>query len=347
MSAQESAKEQTTVAAGRKAPYTTVPDWVILHPDLDPQAKALYAVLAMHVNVSREDGVAWPAQLSQAKILGYSRRQSVVPYITQLERVGAITTETWTRPEGTKGIRYYVHQTPPPGFTGDHTVAEYYKRVDGAKVQEDAPVPTLARLRTSVTATPAAKDAPSTPTPAKKAAAKKATAKAPAKRAAAKERTEEEIKLDKRANAGANLWWEEAKERVEQKRMTKLIGTAKQRSSKFLALRGLIRGALEVYTAEQILAALRELNVWIPSVPQFDVALGRQDGVAPAARPGARAPIFKNEQWQNPAPGEGGHEAPAGPDASVFGVRIDSDDDEPNGVLMPDVFGVTFDDDAA
>lgn len=150
-------------------------------------------------------------------------------------------------------------------------------------------------------------------------AAKKTT---PAK--AAKEKSPAELELDQRAHKGAQLWWDEhAPALVEAKQMTRLTGTPRQRSSKFLALRGMIRGALAAeYDPRQILAALKELKLWLPSAQQFDAALGRQDGVQGKAggRRGVQ-PIFKNDQWQPDEPEKGA--APTAPDLDVFGVQTD------------------------
>ncbi|KIF04164.1 hypothetical protein PL81_20360 [Streptomyces sp. RSD-27] len=306
--------EQYQLAAGRKAPYTTIPDWITVHEDLDPQAKAVYGVLAMHVNVSRRDNVSWPTRLTIAQMLNWNREQSPDKYIQQLEAVGAIDTEPMTRPNGAKGKLYVVHQTPPPGFTGPVTVADWYDR-KRAQLAKAGPAPGPGRPRNPV----APASAPET-SPTKKATAAKKTTAAKA----AKEKTPEEVALDQRAQKGAQLWWDEkAPVLVEAKQMTRLTGTSRQRSSKFLALRGMIRGALAAqYESRQILDALEELKLWLPSAQQFDAALGRQDGVQ--GRAGGRRgvqPIFKNDQWKPDAPEKGA--VPTAPDLDVFGVQPD------------------------
>ncbi|WP_260614840.1 hypothetical protein [Streptomyces sp. WAC05292] len=313
--------EQYEVVAGRKAPYTMVPHWITLHEALDPQAKAVYDVLAMHVNQSRQDDVVWPTRSTIAEMLGWSREQSPDKYIQQLEAVGAIDTEAFTRPNGAAGKKYIVHQTPPHGFKGATTVAEWYRRKRQA-LAAAGPARTPGRPRKAVAPAPAPDD---TDTP-KPSTAKKATAKkAPAKKATAKkERTEAEVLLDQRAQKGAQIWWDErAPAHVEAKQMSRLTGTPQQRSRKFLALRGMIRGALAVnYDPRQILDALEEMKLWVPSAQQFDAALGRQDGVQTKAtgRRGAQ-PIFKNDQWKADPPAE--DETPSAPDLDVFGVEAD------------------------
>ncbi|MGW7596293.1 hypothetical protein, partial [Streptomyces rubiginosohelvolus] len=80
--------EQIEIVIGRKAPFSMVPDWVSLYPasKSHPQyagkvvsatAKAVYNVLAMHVNVSRGDSACWPSRKTIAQMLGFSREQSV------------------------------------------------------------------------------------------------------------------------------------------------------------------------------------------------------------------------------------------------------------------------------
>jgi hypothetical protein len=308
--------EQFEAVVGRKAPWTIVPDWITLHDDLEPQAKAVYGVLAMHVNVQAKDDAAWPSRKMIAEMLGWSREQSPDKYIKQLEAAGAIDTEPMTRPNGAKGKRYIVHQTPPPGYTGPTTVAEWYRRRREA-LATSGPAPTPGRPRRAAAAVKTSEQ----PKVAKKAAqARKTATPKPRKK------TPEEELLDQRADKGAHLWWDEiAPALVDAKKMPRLTGTPKQRSSKFLGLRGMIRGALEAeYEPEQILAALRELRVWLPSAPAFDAALGRQDGVQAQPSPGRGGqPIFKNDQWQQHER-TGDDDAPPAPSLDVFGVRTDA-----------------------
>ncbi|MFD0352993.1 hypothetical protein ACFVHW_04475 [Streptomyces sp. NPDC127110] len=334
--------DELEVKEGRTAPYTMIPHWIILHGQLDPQAKAVYSVLLMHVNRNRGDGLAWPTRKTIAQMLNWSREQSPDKYLAQLEAVGAIETELFTRHDGSAGIRYYVHQTPPAGYDGPTSLTEWRdrKRAEEAAAPARRPGrPRKAAARpvspTPISEAPAAatpvsdSEAPAAATPVtepaspKPRAAKKATAKRTGgpKAPAAEVKSEEEVLLDQRANKGAKLWWDEhAPALVDRKEMTRLTGTAKQRQGKFLALRGMIRGALAAnYDSRQILAALEEMKVWLPQAQQFDRALGRQDGVRtqPYGRRGAQ-PIFRNDQW---APDQDQDKVPSAPDLDVFGIE--------------------------
>lgn len=46
---------------GRRAPFTKVGDWVAL-AEVSRNAKALYWLLAAHVNQQREGSAAWPSR---------------------------------------------------------------------------------------------------------------------------------------------------------------------------------------------------------------------------------------------------------------------------------------------
>lgn len=352
----EDLDEQIEVVAGRKAPLTTVPDWVTLYPGSDkspmykgkilsPQAKAVYNVLAMHVNIDRGDGTCWPSRKTIAHILGFSREQSVDQYLDQLDAADAIDRQPITRPNGALGVRYIVHQTPPPGYDGEQNVGELYARLRAEQGRERTRLPGRPRK----TAAPAADPATPEPTaeetaeqapaakkaPAKKAPAKKATTakeapakKAPAKKAAAakppeREKTPEEIALDEKAHGGAEKWWQRAAEGVDQKVMRPLMGTAKQKSGYFLNLRTRIREALEAgYTEQQIWDALHEIREWSPAKREFDRALGRAAGIQTPSRPGARTPLFRNQQWQEGEPSQDASAPAAAPDLSAFGVEV-------------------------
>ncbi|MFB8025898.1 MULTISPECIES: hypothetical protein [unclassified Streptomyces] len=294
-------EEQMEIVAGRKAPFTMIPDWITLHSELDPQAKALYSVLAMHVNVQKQDQAAWPSRLIMAEILGWSREQTPDQYIQQLEAEGAIETEPFTRPNGAKGKRYYVHQTPPPGYTGPTTVAEWYKRKREALAMA-APTPKAGRPRKNAAALQSAKASPAVRTagddavvrPAKKTAAKKPAAK----RTATKEKTPEELALDKRAQDGADKWWKHAKGLAEAKQMKPLMGSPRQQSGYFLNLRTKIRDALAAdYDHVIIWRALVTLGEWSPAKREWETTLASLKGIPVPRRSGGRAPIFTNAQW--------------------------------------------------
>ncbi len=323
--------EQMEFVAGRKAPYTTVPDWITLHEGLDPQAKALYAVLAMHVNVSSKDDVAWPTRLTQAEILGWSREQSVDKYLDQLDVADAIDREAFTRDSGARGVRYYVHQTPPPGYEGPATIKEWYRRrreaIAAAKAVQRKP----GRPRKAVAEPSPESPAAVPPSPAaKKAAPKKAAAKQAApKKTVRKEKTPEEVLLDKRAADGAKLWWETvAPALVVAKKMGPLLADDRQKSGLYLSVRTRIREALKAgYDSRLILTGLENTGEWAPARRELDRELKRLTGVQVRGRGGTTGPIFTKEQWQAPASStEGAADAgPSAPDLDVFGVQLDDD----------------------
>ncbi|MFD4933440.1 hypothetical protein [Streptomyces virginiae] len=299
--------EQFEAARGRKAPYTTVPDWVILHPDLDPQALAVYCVLAMHVNVEKKDGIAWPSRLSIAQMLGWSREQSPDKYIQQLEAAGAIDTEPCTRPNGALGKRYIVHETPPPGFDGVTTNAEWYDRKRAAAI----PAPRAATPRKAVAAASGAK----------KSAAKKAAAK----KTVAIDKTPEELERDKKAQLGADKWWKAAKDMADNKQMKPLMGSKRQQSGYFLNLRTKIGDALAAgYDSHVIWAALLQLREWSPAKREWETTLAKLNGVSVPRRGGAssRAPLFTNEQWHAGEQGAQGTSSESSPTPDVPGLDV-------------------------
>jgi hypothetical protein len=130
--------EQLEIAAGRRAPYTQLGDWVALS-GIDSAAKALHWHLAMHVNQQRGDREVWPDRGTLAEFLGFSRPQSVDQYLDQLAGINAI--EVFQR-RYAGGLRarnvYLVHMEPPADYDGPRTLAEYYRRRRDAFDQDDA-----------------------------------------------------------------------------------------------------------------------------------------------------------------------------------------------------------------
>ncbi|MFI9052507.1 hypothetical protein [Streptomyces sp. NPDC053427] len=316
--------EQYEAVMGRKAPFTMVPDWITLHDELHPQAKAVYAVLAMHVNVSKKDDTAWPTRLTMAEMLGWTREQSPDKYLQQLEAAGAIDTEDWSRPNGARGKLYYVHQTPPAGYTGVTTVAEWYKRRREA-LAAAGPAPKPGRPRKDATELKAAKTAIAKKTTAARPADEKPVKKTAAKKTATKEKTPEELALDKKAQDGADKWWTTAKDLADKKKMKPLMGSKRQQSGYFLNLRTKIRDALDAgYDSRVIWRALEQLGEWSPAKREWETTLASLNGIPVGRRPSGRAPIFTNSQWT-----QGGDDpsapsvAPTTPDLSEYGFEDD------------------------
>ncbi len=118
----------------REAPgtYAQVPEWVAL-ADISPQALALYVRLRMHVNRSRDgSGVVWPGMEALAKMMGYSRRQSLRPHLTDLSRIGALDIR---RVEGRNGRRnvYVVHFLAHKGHEGPRSLSDFYDALHEAE----------------------------------------------------------------------------------------------------------------------------------------------------------------------------------------------------------------------
>ncbi|MGC4951020.1 hypothetical protein ACLQ2N_33120 [Streptomyces sp. DT224] len=259
--------EQIEIVVGRKAPFSMVPDWVSLYPasKSHPQyagkivsatAKFIYNVLAMHVNVTRGDSACWPSRKTIAQILGFSREQSVDPYLDQLDEADIIDREPITRPNGARGVRYIVHQTPPDGYKGDHSLDEYYRRrraLEAAKLTRPPGRPRKAE---------AAETGHSAPAPA--AVTKSA-----------------ESAVDELVRTAAAEWWAQAEELARQGSM-KPVGTDRQKERAQGNLTARIRDALDAgHDLELVKFVLRELREWGPAKAKFERALKTYQGKTP------------------------------------------------------------------
>jgi hypothetical protein len=117
---------EDTAAWGRQAPYTMAPDWVALSV-ISNTAKTLFWHIAMHINNARGDDAAWPGRATLARRLGLSRADKADRYIKELIVLGAIEKTERTRTDGGNLTNHYVvHQTPPPGYEGPHSLADAY-----------------------------------------------------------------------------------------------------------------------------------------------------------------------------------------------------------------------------
>ena len=125
--------EQIEIAAGRRAPYTQLADWVALS-GISDHAKALYWHLKMHVNVERGDFEVWPRKELLAAWMQIKQARRIDPYIDELVRIGAIEVYRRRYANGMRARnRYVVHDTPPPGYTGPTSLAEWYARHNSAE----------------------------------------------------------------------------------------------------------------------------------------------------------------------------------------------------------------------
>ncbi|MFD8533891.1 hypothetical protein ACFV0L_41430 [Streptosporangium canum] len=157
------ADEPMEMTPGRRAPFTIVPDWVMLS-GISAPAQALYVQAAMHINQKRGDEEVWPTREDLAARLGYKKPATVDPYIKELVELGAFDVYTRRFAGGMRARnRYVVHQDPPPGYTGPRSLADYYARKD-ARSDETAARPVV-RSSGLPTSAPADTGSPSQRTP--------------------------------------------------------------------------------------------------------------------------------------------------------------------------------------
>ncbi|WP_030372358.1 helix-turn-helix domain-containing protein [Streptomyces rimosus] len=258
--------EQFEVVVGRKAPFSMIPDWVTLYPGskshpmyrgkiLAPQAKAVYNVLAMHVNVASGDSSCWPSRKTIARILGFSREQSVDQYLDQLDDADAIDREPMTRPNGAKGIRYLVHQMPPAGFEGETNVGEHYKHRREEEAQKLSRGPGRPRkVKVQEAAEPDTDTKSGQPAPA-----------APP----------QETAVEAAARTVAEEWWAQAQDLTDQGHLHPLV-TEQQRERARTNLVTRIHDAMAAgHDVELIKLVLREIGEWGPAKAKFERMLKR------------------------------------------------------------------------
>ena len=122
--------DELEITLGRRAPFTQVGDWVML-ANIRHASKVLYWALSAHINSGRRregDTDVWPTQEALAQMLGYSRADKVRPLLEELVAIDAIEIQKVPVPKGGNRERsiYTVHQTPPPGFVGLESLAEFH-----------------------------------------------------------------------------------------------------------------------------------------------------------------------------------------------------------------------------
>lgn len=119
--------EQIEIAAGRRAPYSQLGDWVALS-GISDRAKALYWHLAMHINQQRGDFEVWPSKELLAGWMGLKKADSVDPYLNELVRLGAVEKFQRRSYDGMRSRnRYVIHQEPPQDYTGVRSLKEFYE----------------------------------------------------------------------------------------------------------------------------------------------------------------------------------------------------------------------------
>lgn len=92
--------------------FVSIPDWVLLHPQLSAPAVRLYGVLKKYARKSER---AWPGRKTLAGHLGCSE-DSIDRYVKQLRDVGAVrTTSRWTSTERPATGPMPIFLEPGPG----------------------------------------------------------------------------------------------------------------------------------------------------------------------------------------------------------------------------------------
>ncbi|MEW1677850.1 hypothetical protein AB0O47_32130 [Streptomyces noursei] len=305
------------IVAGRmpEVPFTQVPNWVLIADGIKPQAQALYAHLAMHVNSQRGDKKVWPTQRVLAARLKLNRVQSLTPYLEQLEELGAIDMQI-SRYAGKmrQRYKYTVHFLPPEGYAGPVTQAEWYDAYWAREEEEKARKESATEEQGKSAHPSPAGGSGQTKQPKKSKAAgtgatKPAAAKKPLVARTKPPKSEEEQVLDTKATRGAEWWWGERKTKqnpdpkpgrvetlVAEGKMPRYVGN---KSSAYHAVRTMIRNALKAgYDAGTIAKALENGGRAFPSQQQFEDACARAAGVpVDRARTGAsgRAPSYDDD----------------------------------------------------
>ncbi|MFD5856024.1 hypothetical protein [Streptomyces chartreusis] len=123
--------------------------------------------------------------------------------------------------------------------------------------------------------------------------------------------------LDTAAEAVASWWWEDA-----EKHLGKYVG----RNNGYLAMRGMVKKALEVgYSQRQCADALRHARKHLPSAQQWQTALGIVTNHIAPIRPNGRVPYSDSATWGQP--GEV-------PPSDIPSSAIDDSDDATFRVLI-------------
>ncbi|MGX1763156.1 hypothetical protein ACWIG5_40765, partial [Streptomyces lydicus] len=118
-------------------------------------AKLLYWALASHINVKDGTLVVNPTMAQLADMLGYSRRDKLLPYFDELAEFGAIDIETEFVPGrgNVKRNSYVVHQDPPEGYAGALSVPDFHRARKARKRAEAAAKESAARAAAGTPAT--------------------------------------------------------------------------------------------------------------------------------------------------------------------------------------------------
>lgn len=107
---------------GRRAPYTTLAEWMLL-AKVSVGAKAAYWALRAHLHNQDAGATVYPSQPTLAEILDCSQ-PSVNRYVKELSDLGAIDKHPPAEAGG--HCTYVLHDTPPDGYQGHASLAEFY-----------------------------------------------------------------------------------------------------------------------------------------------------------------------------------------------------------------------------
>lgn len=105
--------------------FIAVPEWITV-AKLSPQALAVYVILLGHVNRERGDNLAWPTLDTIAELTGYSRRQSVTPYVNELVALEVVQVRSRRTERGRRNY-YTVTKQPPAWWVAAPSIAEFHK----------------------------------------------------------------------------------------------------------------------------------------------------------------------------------------------------------------------------
>jgi hypothetical protein len=137
------------IEAGDEAPFTQVPTWVALS-GISPTARALYWILAMHLNMQRirenGDRAVWPGKDTLAALLNLAKASGIDRYLDELAGINAIRKITRRQGRMRTRNRYIVYSRIPEGWAGPTTLAEFYDR---RKAARDAAAEASSRARPS------------------------------------------------------------------------------------------------------------------------------------------------------------------------------------------------------
>lgn len=114
---------------GRRAPFTQVPEWVMLHPELSDTGFRVYCILLAHVNGQKGDSRAFPGQKAVGAMINRHRNTIGKAVNDELGPLGMVEVEV--ERYGTNSSRrrnvYIVHELPPEEYDGVGSIAEWHE----------------------------------------------------------------------------------------------------------------------------------------------------------------------------------------------------------------------------